>query len=147
MPPGVTLSMMALFRPCKPGQADHHEDAAPITVSRGQVLSRGRTRYRGFRGAFVNGLHILLAIILLHDIFAPHPFAPPMILFDGNLSVQTPDEGHPSTGEFVEDDENTSVPNRRGILTPVLYVNFNLALRSFFHQLLLIVQDERPPKA
>lgn len=95
----------------------------------------------------MNGLHILLAVILLHDIFAPHPFAPPLVLSCGTLSVQALDEGHPSTAAFVEDDENTSVPNRRGALIPSLSVNFNSALHPVFRPLLLIAADERPPKA
>jgi hypothetical protein len=96
---------------------------------------------------FVKGLYLLLAIILLHDIFAPHPFAPSQVLFDCNLSVQALDEGHPSTAAFIEDDESTSVPIRRGTLIPALSVNFNSELHPFFHPLLLIASDERPPKA
>lgn len=92
-------------------------------------------------------MYIILAIILLHDIFAPHPFTPPMITFDGSVSVLTLDECHQSVAEFSEDDENPSVPNRRGTPIPALSVNFNIALHPFFHQLLLIAKDERPPKA
>ena len=92
-------------------------------------------------------MFFLLAVILLHDIFAPHPFAPPLVLSCGSLSVQTLDEGHPSTAGFVEDDESTSVLNRRGTLLPALSVNFNVQLHPFFHPLLLIAADERPPKA
>jgi hypothetical protein len=95
----------------------------------------------------VKGLYILLAIILLHDIFAPHPFASSLILSGGNLSLQAFDGGHPSATEFIEDDESTSVPNRRGTLIPALTVNFNIALHTCFHPFLLIAADERPPKA
>ncbi|MEK6742997.1 MAG: hypothetical protein AABZ15_05290 [Nitrospirota bacterium] len=98
-------------------------------------------------GVFLKGLYILLAIILLHDIFAPHPFVLSLILSDGNLSVQALDDSHPSTAEFFEDDESTSVPNRRGTLLPALSVNFNLQFHPFFHPLLLIAADERPPKS
>jgi hypothetical protein len=95
----------------------------------------------------VKGLYIILAIILLHDIFTPHQFAPPLIMFDGDLSVLTLDECHRSAAEFLEDDENPSVPNRRGTLMPALSVNFNSVLHPFFHQILFIAKDERPPKA
>jgi hypothetical protein len=98
-------------------------------------------------GIFLKGLYILLAIILLHDIFAPHSFLLSLILSDGNLSVQALDDSHPSTAEFFEDDENTSVPNRRGTLLPALSVNFNVQFNPSFHPLLLIAADERPPKA
>jgi hypothetical protein len=92
-------------------------------------------------------LFFVLAFILLHDIFAPHPFASPVVLSCGSISIQAIDEGHPSTGGFVEDDESTSVPNRRGTLTPFLSVNFSDLLHPFFHPFLLITADERPPKA
>jgi len=146
---------MALFRPWRSGHVDSHEGAARVIASRGQVLSRECARFRGLRsasytasdGIFVKALYILLAIILLHDIFAPHPFAPSMILFDGNLSVLTLAEGHQSAAEFVEDDENPSLINRHGTLIPSLSVNFNGQLHPFLHPLLLIAADERPPKA
>ena len=119
------------------------------------IAHRACARQRGLRGSlrtasddiFVKGSYILLAIILLHDIFAPHAFVSSLVLSDGNLSFQALDDGHPSTAEFLEDDENTSVPNRRGILLPALSVNFNRELQPLFHPLLLIVSDERPPKA
>lgn len=96
---------------------------------------------------FIRGSFILLAIVLLHDMFAPHPFAPPMVLSCGSLSVQALDEGHPVTAEFLEDDENTSVPNRRETLLPALSVNFNDQVHPLFHPFPLIAADERPPKA
>lgn len=146
---------MALFRPCRPGRAECHESAARGLASRDLVLRRGCARYRGLRralcaasnGIFAKGLYLFLAIVLLHDIFAPHPFGPPVVLFDGNLSVLTLDGCHQSAVGFFEDDENHSVPNRRGTLLPALSVNFNSALHLFFHPLLLIATDERPPKA
>jgi len=95
----------------------------------------------------MKGLYLFLAVILLHDIFAPHPFTSTLIPSGGNLSFQAFDAGHPSTAGFVEDDENTSVPSRRGTLIPALTVNFNIALHSCFHPFLLIAADERPPKA
>jgi len=70
-----------------------------------------------------------------------------MVLSCGSLSVEVLDEGHPSTAEFIEDDESTSVPNRRGTLIPSLTVNFSDQLYPLFHPLLLIAADERPPKA
>jgi hypothetical protein len=128
MPPG----------PCRSGPVDRQEGDGRVFASRGQVLPRAGNRYHGHRGAlssasdslFIQVLYILLAIILLHDIFAPHPFALHMILSNGDLSVQSPDEGHPATAEFVEDD-----------------VKLPMSLHPSFHQLLLISKDERPPKA
>jgi len=70
-----------------------------------------------------------------------------MVLSCGSLSVEALDEGHPSAAEFVEEDESTSVPNRRGVLIPSPLVNFSDQLQPCFHPLLLIAADERPPKA
>ena len=155
MPPGLCLPIMALFRPCRSGHVDSHRGATRAIASRGQVLSRrcarhdGRrgARYTGFDGMFMTGLYILLAVILLHDTFAPHPFAPSMVLSCGNLSVQALDEEHPSAADFSEKDENTSVPSQRGILMPVLSIKLNDELSPFFHPLLTIAADERPPKS
>jgi len=146
---------MALFRPRRFGHIDRYGGADRILASRGQVLSR---RYAGYCGLlrvpctasdyiFLKGLYIVLAIILLHDIFAPHPFASPLIPVGGDRSLKAVDEGHASTGEFVEDDENTSVPNRRVALIPALSVKFNGELHPSLHPLLIIAADERPPKA
>jgi hypothetical protein len=145
---------MALFRPWRSGRVEYHEKAVWVIASRDMARLRGYTQHRGlhcsllkaFDGICMNGLHILLAIILLHDIFAPHPFASTMILLDSNLSLQTLDESHPSTAGFVEEDESTSVPNRREALIPALSVKFNGELHPFFHPLLIITADERPPK-
>jgi hypothetical protein len=146
---------MALFRPWRFWRAGYTEVAARVVASYGMTTSRGSAQYhdlhgvpcRASKGIFVKGLYSLLAIILLHDIFAPHPLAPSLILSDSSLSVQALDENHPSAAEYLEDDENTSFPNRRGTVLPALSVNFNSALHSCFHPLLLIAADERPPKA
>jgi hypothetical protein len=146
---------MVLFRPWRSGRVDDHEVSARFIGSRGLALSRRCARYCGSprishtasESILLKGLYLLLAIIVLHDIFAPHPFAPSLILSDGNLSLQAIDESHPSAAEYFEDDENTSFPNRRGTLLPTLSVNCNSELHSCFHPLLLIAADERPPKA
>jgi hypothetical protein len=145
---------MELIRPCRPGHINCLDGIVYVLASRGQVFLQRCARDRGLRkafctvsdGIFIKGLYILLAIVLLHDIFAPHPFAPLQILFDGDQSVLTLNDFHQSAAEFFEDDETSSVPSRRGLPIPFLSMNINIALHPFFHQLLLINKDERPPK-
>ena len=148
MPPGSYLSIMELFRPWRPGRVLCCKVAC-VSAHRGGAGYRGlrHASCAASRGIFMKSLYLLLAIILLHDIFAPHPFTLSVTLSCGNLSVQAFDEEHPSAADFSENDENTSVPSQRGTLMPVLSVKLNNGMYPFFHPLLTIAADERPPKA
>jgi hypothetical protein len=146
---------MELFRPCRSGTVERHAGEARVIAPRGQVLTRNPTGprcKRGFLstssgGTFVQGLYLLLAIVLLHDIVAPHPFASPPVLFESDQSIQYLDESHRTAAEFVEDDQDHSVFIQRGTLMPSLFLKITASTHSTFHQLLLISKDERPPKA